>query len=76
MVTVIGLQVGTLLGGAVLAETIFAWPGIGRLLIQAISQRDYPLVQGTILFIALLFMLTNLVTDLLYAYLDPRVKYS
>jgi peptide/nickel transport system permease protein len=56
-------------------EQVFTLPGIGRLVLEGVQERDYPLVQGTILFIALLFMLTNLVTDLLYAYLDPRVKY-
>src|SRR5437764_3295527 len=73
VVTVIGLQVGTLLGGAVLAETIFAWPGIGRLLIQAISQRDYPLVQGIVMLTALAVSLINLVVDLLYGVINPRV---
>jgi peptide/nickel transport system permease protein len=76
VVTVIGLQVGTLLGGAVLAETIFAWPGIGRLLIQAISQRDYPLVQGIVLITALIVSLINLGVDLLYGAINPRVRYS
>src|SRR5262252_5093301 len=76
VVTVIGLQVGTLLGGAVLAETIFAWPGIGRLLIQAISQRDYPLVQGIVLVTALVVSLINLVVDLLYGAINPRVRYG
>lgn len=76
VVTVIGLQVGTLLGGAVLAETIFAWPGIGRLLIQAISQRDYPLVQGIVIVTALVVSLINLAVDLLYAAINPRVRYG
>jgi peptide/nickel transport system permease protein len=76
VITVIGLQVGTLLGGAVLAETIFAWPGIGRLLIQAISQRDYPLVQGIVIVTALVVSLINLVVDLLYAAINPRVRYG
>jgi ABC-type dipeptide/oligopeptide/nickel transport system permease component len=76
VVTVIGLQVGTLLGGAVLAETIFAWPGIGRLLIQAISQRDYPLVQGIVLVTALVVCLINLVVDVLYVAINPRVRYG
>ncbi|HEY1293004.1 MAG TPA: ABC transporter permease [Chloroflexota bacterium] len=76
VVTVIGLQVGTLLGGAVLAETIFAWPGIGRLLIQAISQRDYPLVQGIVIVAALVVSLINLAVDLLYAAINPRVRYG
>jgi peptide/nickel transport system permease protein len=76
VVTVIGLQVGTLLGGAVLAETIFAWPGIGRLLIQAISQRDYPLVQGIVLVTALVVCMINLVVDVLYVAINPRVRYG
>ncbi len=76
VVTVIGLQVGTLLGGAILAETIFAWPGVGRLLLQSISQRDYPLVQGIVLVTALLVSLINLVVDLLYGAINPRVRYG
>lgn len=76
VITVIGLQVGTLLGGAVLAETIFAWPGMGRLLIQAISQRDYPLVQGIVLITALAVSLINLIVDLLYGAINPRVRYG
>jgi peptide/nickel transport system permease protein len=76
VVTVIGLQVGTLLGGAVLAETIFAWPGMGRLLIQAISQRDYPLVQGIVMVTALAVSLINLAVDLLYGAINPRVRYG
>ncbi|HLZ27178.1 MAG TPA: ABC transporter permease [Chloroflexota bacterium] len=76
VVTVVGLQVGTLLGGAIIAETIFAWPGIGRLLIQAISQRDYPLVQGIVLLTALAVSLINLLVDLTYAAINPRVRYG
>lgn len=76
IVTIIGLQFGTLLGGAVLTETVFAWPGIGRLLVDTIGFRDYPVIQGTVLTIAVGFVLTNLVVDILYAYLDPRIKYS
>jgi peptide/nickel transport system permease protein len=76
VVTVVGLQVGTLLGGAIIAETIFAWPGIGRLLIQAISQRDYPLVQGVVLLTALTVTLINLVVDLTYGAINPRVRYG
>src|SRR5207253_5117746 len=76
VVTVIGLQVGTLLGGAILAETIFAWPGVGRLLIQAINQRDYPLVQGCILFISVTYVAMNLITDLTYGFLDPRIRFE
>jgi peptide/nickel transport system permease protein len=76
VVTVIGIQVGTLLGGAVLAETMFAWPGMGRLLIQAISQRDYPLVQGIVLVTALAVSVINLAVDLLYGAINPRVRYG
>lgn len=76
VVTVIGLQVGTLLGGAIIAETIFAWPGIGRLLVQAINQRDYPLVQGVVLLTAVIVSLINLTVDLLYGAINPRVRYG
>ena len=76
VITVIGLNVGSLLGGAILTETIFAWPGIGRLVVDAIFARDYPLVQGAVLVIALLFVLVNLLVDLSYAYLDPRIRYG
>lgn len=75
IVTILGLQFGTLLGGAVLTETVFSWPGIGRLLVDAIGFRDYPVIQGTVLVIAIGFLLTNLLVDYLYAYLDPRVQY-
>jgi ABC-type dipeptide/oligopeptide/nickel transport system permease component len=74
VVTVAGLQFGALLTGAVVTETIFSWPGIGRLLILAIRQRDYPVVQGVVLVIALTYVLVNLATDLLYARIDPRVR--
>lgn len=76
VVTVVGLQVGVLLGGAVITETIFAWPGLGRLLINAISQRDYPLIQGIVFVAALIVSLINLLVDLLYAWLNPRVGYG
>ena len=76
IVTVIGLNVGSLLGGAILTETIFAWPGVGRLVVDAIFARDYPLVQGAVLVIAIVFVLVNLVVDLSYAYLDPRIRYG
>jgi ABC-type dipeptide/oligopeptide/nickel transport system permease component len=74
--TVIGLQMGYLFGGAVVVEEVFSLPGIGRLLLQGITQRDFPIVQGATLLLALLFMLTNLVVDLLYSMLDPRIRYS
>ncbi|HEX2520696.1 MAG TPA: nickel ABC transporter permease [Terriglobia bacterium] len=76
VVTVIGLQFGTLLAGAIITETIFSWPGIGRLTIQAINSRDYPLVQGCILMIASTYVAVNLLTDLVYGFLDPRIKYQ
>lgn len=75
IVTVIGLQFGHLLGGAILTETIFAWPGVGRLTVDAIYARDYPLVQGCVLLVAVTFVMVNLFVDVLYAYLDPRIKY-
>lgn len=74
VVTVIGLQVGYLLGGTVVVEEVFGLPGLGRLVLWAIYQRDYPTVQGTVLFIAVMFMLVNLIVDVLYAYLDPRIR--
>ena len=74
VVTIIGLQFGAVLTGTIITETIFAWPGVGRLLIQAISFRDYPLVQGCILFIAVVYVGMNLVVDLLYGWLDPRIR--
>jgi ABC-type dipeptide/oligopeptide/nickel transport system permease component len=76
VVTLVGLQFGAVLTGAVITETIFAWPGIGRLLIQSISFRDYPLVQGCILFIAVAYVGMNLLTDLVYGVLDPRIRYE
>ncbi|MFN8007165.1 MAG: ABC transporter permease [Terriglobia bacterium] len=75
VITVLGLQFGTLLAGAIITETIFSWPGIGRLTVQAINSRDYPLVQGCILVIAVTYVGANLLTDLVYSLLDPRVKY-
>ena len=74
-VTVIGLQVGLLMGGAVITETIFSWPGIGQIAYQSIYQRDYAMVQGVVLYGAALFVLVNLLVDILYAVLDPRVRY-
>jgi ABC-type dipeptide/oligopeptide/nickel transport system permease component len=74
IVTVVGLQFGTLLGGTVIVETVFSWPGIGRLLIDSISHRDSGVVQAAVLVIATGFVLINLVVDVLYGYLDPRVR--
>jgi peptide/nickel transport system permease protein len=76
IITILGLQFGTLLAGTIVTETIFSWPGIGRLTVQAISSRDYPLLQGCILVIALSYVLVNLLTDVLYAFIDPRVRLS
>jgi ABC-type dipeptide/oligopeptide/nickel transport system permease component len=76
IVTVLGLQMGAVLTGAVITETIFAWPGVGRLLIQSINFRDYPLVQGCILLIAVTYVAMNLLTDLVYGLLDPRIRYE
>jgi ABC-type dipeptide/oligopeptide/nickel transport system permease component len=76
VVTIIGLQFGAVLTGTIITETIFAWPGIGRLLITAINTRDYPLVQGCILFIATIYVAMNLITDLTYGFLDPRIRFE
>ncbi len=76
VVTVLGLQLGTLLSGAVLTETVFAWPGIGRLLVDAVLARDYPVIQGAILLIATTFVLLNVAVDVLYGFLDPRIRYE
>jgi peptide/nickel transport system permease protein len=73
ILTLIGLQLGALLAGAVITETVFAWPGIGSLLIEAIGQRDYPVVQGTVLVISVLYVAVNTLTDLAYGWIDPRV---
>ena len=74
VLTVIGLQFGTLLGGAVLTETVFAWPGLGRLLVDSINARDFPMVQGIVLTFAAMFIVVNIITDLLYCVVDPRVR--
>jgi peptide/nickel transport system permease protein len=76
IVTVVGVQAGYLLGGAVLTETVFAWPGVGTLMVQGILARDFPLVQGCVLIVALSFVLVNLAVDLFYAWLDPRIRYE
>ncbi len=76
VITVIGFQMGYLLGGTVVIEEIFALPGMGRLVLQAIFQRDYPVVQGVVLVIAGVFVLTNLIVDVLYAWIDPRIRYG
>ncbi len=76
VITVVGLQVGILLAGAILTETIFSWPGIGRWIVEAIYARDYPIVQGVTLFIATIFVLVNLTVDVLYAFVDPRIRFD
>jgi peptide/nickel transport system permease protein len=76
IITILGLQFGTLLAGTIVTETIFSWPGVGRLTVMAISSRDYPLLQGCILVIVLSYVLVNLLTDVLYAVVDPRVRLS
>ena len=76
VVTVIGLQVGGLLGGAVLTESVFSWNGVGRWVVDAIGNRDYFVVQGTVLIFALIFLAVNLVVDIGYAFLNPRIRYS
>jgi len=76
IITVLGVQVGFLLGGAILTETVFSWPGLGSMMVRAIQARDYPLVQGGVLLIATTFVLVNLVVDLLYAVFDPRIRYD
>jgi len=76
VLTIIGLQMGMLLGGAILTETIFAWPGVGRYIYDAIGYRDYPVIQSAILIVALFFVMINLLVDLLYSLIDPRIKYD
>ncbi len=76
VVTVVGHQFGTLLGGAVLTETVFGWPGMGQLLVDALFARDYPVVQGIVLTFSTLFILVNLAVDVLYGYIDPRIQYA
>ena len=74
IVTLLGIQLGQLLGGVVITETVFSWPGIGKLTVDAIFARDYPVVQGAVLITATLFVLINLATDLIYTAIDPRVR--
>jgi len=76
LVTIIGLQFGALLGGAVITETVFAWPGVGRLVVTAITARDYPLVQAATLLVSFYFVAINLLLDVLYVYIDPRIRYA
>jgi peptide/nickel transport system permease protein len=76
VVTVIGLQFGLLLGGAILTEAVFSWPGIGTLIVSSITNRDYPLIQGIVLMIAIIFIIVNILVDILYTIIDPRIRYS
>ena len=76
IITVLGLRFGMLLGGAVLTETVFSWPGVGRLMVDSILARYYPVVQGSVLLLALMFVLINLLVDVLYAFLDPQIHYN
>ena len=73
MVTILGIQFGRLLGGAVVTEAVFSYPGLGRLVVTSIQNRDYPVVQGALMLVVVIFLLTSIVVDLSYAYLDPRV---
>jgi peptide/nickel transport system permease protein len=72
----VGLSFGQLLSGAILTETVFAWPGIGRFIYDSIEARDYPIIQGGVLFVAMMFVLVNLLVDLSYAVIDPRIQYG
>lgn len=76
VVTVLGMQFGYLLGGSVITEAVFSWPGIGQMMVRAIQARDYPMVQGGVLFVAAIFVFVNLAVDMVYAWLDPRIRYS
>ncbi|HEX7124205.1 MAG TPA: ABC transporter permease, partial [Thermodesulfobacteriota bacterium] len=75
VVTIVGYNLGFALSGSVLVETVFGWPGLGRLLFESIGSRDYPLLLGIFLFLSVVVVVTNLLTDVLYAYLDPRIRY-
>jgi peptide/nickel transport system permease protein len=75
VITIVGLQFGSLLGGSIITESVFAWPGIGRIIITAISQRDFPLVQGGVIFLATTFAVINLLVDLLYVVLNPKISH-
>ena len=74
IITAVGLQFGNLLGGAMLAETIFSWPGLGRLMVESIKSKDIPMVLGCVIFLATMFTLVNLMVDIIYAFVDPRIK--
>ncbi len=76
IVTQLGVELGTLLSGAIITETVFAWPGVGRLAVQAVFERDFPVVEAVVLLAAAIFVVLNLVVDMLYAVLDPRIRYA
>jgi peptide/nickel transport system permease protein len=76
IISVLGVSIGHLLGGAVIVEAVFSWPGLGSMMVQSISNRDFPLVQGAMLFAASVFIFVNLIADLLYAVVDPRIRYQ
>lgn len=76
VVTVVGLSFGSLLSGAILTETVFSWPGIGSWVYNAIASRDYPIIQGGVVFVAFMFVLVNLIVDVSYAFIDPRIHYG
>lgn len=74
IITAVGLQFGVLLGGAMLTETVFSWPGLGRLMVDSIKSKDIPLVLGSVIFLAIMFTVVNLLVDIVYAFVDPRIK--
>ena len=76
IITVVGLELGTLLSGSIIVETVFSWPGSGSLLIEALNSRDYPLITGTVLTYTFMFVIINLTIDILYAAIDPRIRYD
>jgi peptide/nickel transport system permease protein len=76
VVTIFGLSLGSLLGGAVILENVFAWPGLGTLAVEAVTNRDFPVIQGTTFFFAVILIVANLIVDLSYAFLDPRIHYT
>jgi peptide/nickel transport system permease protein len=76
VLTITGIQLATILGGVIVVEVVFAWPGLGRLVYNAVAARDYPVIQGAVLLIAALFLLINLIVDVLYALVDPRIRLS
>ena len=76
IVTVLGMRISSLMTGAIMVETIFSWPGIGRLIVEAINNNDYEMIQGSVLFMAVLYVLVNLAVDIVYLYINPKVSYA